>query len=250
MVIQRMPFARGVVFAFLLMLPAMAEALPDLQGWDGRPTYPNYYFNLTETSAVWGGTIDLSFWVANFGSSSAGAFSVNIILSKNSTFGDSDDYILASGTFASGLPASNAGSLSGSIVLPSVNPWGDSTTTFYVGIFINPNHAVTESNYTNNANLGAGKDSATHTITITAPQPSISVSESTPPGNNNSISFGSVAVDGSGGAVGTQTVTITDNGPAPLTINSISTSGSVFKIANVIATSKICRCLVRFRLLL
>jgi YD repeat-containing protein len=210
--------------------------LPDLVGYDSSPDY----FNVQQTSATWGSTIGVNYEVADQTAGNAGPFTVGIYIAKTNNFSVSSTncYLIQTISFSSGLNGGYIGGSNGSYVniqLPSVNPFGDSSTTFYVGMIVNPDHAVTESNYANDANQGAGIDSNASTVTITPPQPSISVTESTPPGNNNAINFGSVAVDGTGGALGTQTVTVTDLGLGPLSISSIATSGAPFQISNVVS---------------
>jgi hypothetical protein len=230
----------SVVFLFVAAISiAKAQTLPDLEGWDGRSSgYSSDYFDCQQTSSTWGQTIGVKMSVINNGPADAGAFNVFICISKTNTFtyNAAGCYVIAKVPFSS-LAAGHVGAYSTyqNIQLPSTNPFGDSSTTFYVGMIVNGDRSIAEANYTNDANQGVGIDTSTHQITVTGPVPQMSVVGSTPPGNN--LQFGSIAVDGSGGSLGTQTVTITNNGSAPLSISGISVTGSAaFSVTSVGST--------------
>jgi YD repeat-containing protein len=104
-------------------------------------------------SANWGGTLPVSFSIANFGSSASGAFSVGIYLSSTSTYNASTAYALAvgsSGIQYSNLNSNSYGSFSGNLQLPASIPAGlgsttvGSTSTVYVIATISQNGVATQ----------------------------------------------------------------------------------------------------------
>jgi RHS repeat-associated protein len=174
-------------------------------------------YSVQSGTLIWGNLCQYQFGVENLSGGNASPFNVNVYLSTNQNIG-TNDYLLSTDQFANGIPGltySNGNSIvsyssiSGSLTLPPVNPFGNSQTNFYVGIVIS-NQAV---------------GSVVGPVTIENPQPQIQVSTSTA-SNGTSVAFGNVANDGPGNAVGTQTVTIINTGMAPLTVSNISLSGS------------------------
>ena len=104
-------------------------------------------------SANWGGTLPISFSVANYGSSASGAFSVGIYLSPTSTYNASTAYALAVGSGGvqySNLNPNNYGGFNGSLNLPASIPSGlgstavGSTSTVYVIAIISQNGVSTQ----------------------------------------------------------------------------------------------------------
>jgi hypothetical protein len=83
-------FAAG--FALFFGTASHTSAAADLRGYDGRPTAnPTEFFDLQQTSARWGEVVGIKFAVANTGTTPSGVFSVRLLFSKNTTFGDADD---------------------------------------------------------------------------------------------------------------------------------------------------------------
>ncbi len=233
-------FAIGCLFEFGNFVGANnLYAQVDLEGYSNKASSGQLYFDVQQSAVTWGQNLGVGLAVANFGNVNAGPFIVTVYISKTRNFVSNNPsvcYAIGSVTFSQGLgslTANGTGNPNGThgyanFTLPTSNPFGDGSTSFFVGMVVNPDHEVTESNYTNDANLGSGIDSGASAIAITAPEPTIQLSGST-------LAFGNVAVDGSGGAVGSQTVTISNSGALPLTINSISTSGVPFQISSVVS---------------
>ncbi len=214
----------------------------DLIGYDGRPTgtAPQnlYFFSVQQTSATWGSVIGMKFAVTNQGSTTSGAFNVKLYISKNATFGDSDDRLF----YTLAFPAiTGGGYIAGystyqNFQLPAGNPYGDSSTFFYIGMIVDADNQVTESNEANNKNQGAGIDRNAATITITGPTPKIQLTASgasLPPASSLSADFGSVATDGVGGAALTQTITLTNIGDASLSMTGVTVSGTGFALKSI-----------------
>jgi len=204
------------------------------------PDLVGYSFAVQQNAAVWGSSIGVQFEVANQTAGNAGPFKANVVLSRTGVFANNspDCYVLSSVNFTNGLQGGYIGGWDSftNVSLPSANPFLDSTTTFHLGLVIDPANQVAESNESNNANQGPGIDSASQAVIITVPQPSLLVAGSSPAGSNSTLAFNNVVVDGAGGAVGTQTVTLTDAGPAASNITGISVSGAPFQIASVVSS--------------
>ena len=121
-----------------------------------------------------GAEATVSYTIDNAGAGPAGAFNVNVVLSDNNVIGDADDIVVATRSY-SGL--AGLGSTSDSFLLsisPSVRQtmynWAKrddspslalphvSSSSDWLGIVIDPAHAVDETNDANNANQGKGVD--------------------------------------------------------------------------------------------
>ena len=227
-----------VGLALFLGLATCTKAAIDLVGWDARPSNPNYFFDVQQTSAKWGEAIGIRFAVRNIGTTASGTFAVRLYISKNTTIGDADDLVL---TTVSGWPSLGASQGTGytsyqNLTLPASNPYGDSSTVFYIGMMVDPANLIAESNETNNKDQGTGIDKDTTAITITAPAPAIQLSAngtSLPPASSLSVAFGNVAADGAGGAALTQTVSLANTGDLSLSVTGISISGTGFSVKNI-----------------
>ncbi|MFA7233982.1 MAG: choice-of-anchor D domain-containing protein, partial [Terrimicrobiaceae bacterium] len=237
------PYLKFLAFFSALAVSAVpARAAVDLTGYDGRPygsPYNQYYFDLQQTAAKWGENIGVRLAVTNIGSTASTTCKVRLYLSKNTTIGDADDRVF-------GLPVSipsipGGGYIAGynyyeNFLLPTTNPYGDSSTVFYIGMVVDADGEVAESNETNNRNQGTGIDKDMTPITITAPAPAIQLSAngtSLPPASSLSVAFGNVAADGSGGAALTQTVSLANTGDLSLSVTGISVSGTGFSLKNI-----------------
>ena len=101
-----------------------------------------------------GSTFTFEFDISNQGGLSAGTFDVAFYLSSNNTISTGDQ--LLGTTTLTGLSAnSSTGTLTVDLTLPGINAsfWqGDNT--YYVGMIVDPNNAVNESNEANNDNQG------------------------------------------------------------------------------------------------
>lgn len=230
----------ALISSLLLSAVLNATAAVDLVGFDGRTnsntTLKQVFFDLKETSATWGGTINVNYGVHNQGSTAAGAFTVKFYLSTDTTIGDPSDYVFFT------VPVSSMGG--GSIYyipgfeqpmdLPAVNPLSGST--FYIGMVVDADNQVSESNEANNKNVGDFKDKDTTAITIVPPTPNIQITDDIAPATDRQMTFGSVPNDGTGGASTTRTVSIFNNGTKALSVTGISlTTGSHFKIDRIVS---------------
>ena len=194
---RRGPTLRGRRKALIVerMEQRVLLALPDLAGIDGRP-YGAPDFNVHQSVANWGQIVQIDFSVANYGgAASAGAtYDIEFFLSPVMTIGGSQDFVFGK---SNGLSVPGASSLSYftgvSLTLPASNPFG-TAGPYYIGMDVNCDNTVTESNYANNENLGVNIDEAPLTIN----PPHISVTNSISPANQNvqSINFGQVVDDG------------------------------------------------------
>lgn len=235
------PPRKIALLAFLALfigLSPLAFGAIDLVGWDGRPSNPNYFFDVQQTSAKWGEAIGIRLAARNIGTTASGTFSVRVYISKNSTFGDADDIALVT---IPGWPSLGQNQGAGytsyvNLTLPSSNPYGDASTVFYFGMMIDPDNLIAESNESNNRNQGGGIDKDNTPLTITPYAPKIQLSNNgtaLPPASSLSVNFGSVGADGSGGAALTQTVLLSNTGELSLSVTGIAVSGTGFALKNI-----------------
>ncbi len=209
----------------------------DLTGFDGRPSNSDAYFDILESQLRWGDSFHIHFATANLSGGNAGNFKTMVYLSTDSSIGDADDYLIAVYERTNGLPGFNYYSLDDLLPLPVVNPFTNSQTNFYVGMVVDANNNVTESDENNNLNLGLGID--LDGVTIVKPLPAIQITDSVPAGDDHAVDFGSVANDGPGHTSGTQTVTIINNGKASLTIANLMLSGNqAFSIKHILSSTE------------
>ncbi len=119
--------------------------LADLSGSD---------FDVTSEPLDAGDSFNIDFDITNTGGS-AGAFDVSFYLSSNNTI-STVDHLLGSATI-NGLAGNSTGSFTTSLNLPGVNHsfwnlYGDDT--YYIGMRVDSGADVTETNETNNSNVG------------------------------------------------------------------------------------------------
>ena len=215
---------------------------PDLVGFDFRPYgYPTAYFHVEEAAPSWGDQIHLDFTYANIGagsSSSSQTFNIALYLTTNSTINPASDYLFAR-LVNSGftVPAYNSGSAwTVMMTLPASNPLATvSSGPFTIGMFVDSDNSVAESNESNNDNQGNGKDLTTVSIL----PPVAVVTDSVAPSNDHAVNFGSVVDDGPGHAQATQTVTLSDSAAKSLlkvVQNGIHlTGGTNFHITSILS---------------
>jgi len=211
---------------------------PDLVGYDGRGSsnsvLQTIFFDAKGDNLAWSDKIDVKYGVWNNSGQCAGEFLIKFYLSADTTFGEANDYLIASADYTSGLPGlgigpSNVGDYE-EIGLPLTNPLAGSPTTVYVGMVIDVDGEVTEVNEDNNKNYLPFLDYDSTPLTIVDPVPDIHPSDS-------SIDFGLIKDDGPGQSSSTRTLTLTNNGKANLSVSSISlTSSSDFRIENIVSS--------------
>ncbi|MEQ9236598.1 CARDB domain-containing protein, partial [Coleofasciculus sp. E2-BRE-01] len=117
----------------------------DLWGWD---------FNVTPQPLDADDSFDIDFSIINTGGS-AGAFDVSFYLSSNNYISTVDHFL--GSTTINGLAGNSPGSFTTSLNLPGVGDsfwdlYGDDT--YYIGMLVDSGADVTETNETNNSNVG------------------------------------------------------------------------------------------------
>ena len=194
-----------------------------------------------QSSPSWGDQIQVDFAYANLGAGSAASsqtFNIALYLTTNSTINPATDYLLAhlvNSSFT--VPAYNSGNAwTYTITLPASDPLATlNSGPFTLGMFINCDNTVAESNVNNNDNQGAGQDLTTVSI-----QPPVAVvTDSVAPSNDHAVNFGSVVADGPGNAQAVQTVTLSDSAARSLlkvSQNGISlANGTNFHIVSILS---------------
>lgn len=221
---------------FIVLFLAFAGAVrsfaaPDLLGYNAG----SLYFSVPQNSSSWGHEIQIRFAVANLGDSTAGTFKIKFYLSPNSTIGDAGDYLLYTYTINS-LSAQFYTGTGQYVVLPTSNPFG-SGTSFYVGMIVDADNQVAESNEANNKNQGANLDRTSSAFSITNPAPNIAVNDSVSPLEDLLTPFGNVPNDGNGGGMLRKVISIYNNGTAALSVTGLSLqTGTHFRIESVVST--------------
>jgi len=207
---------------------------PDLLGY--RDDNQGYRFNVSETAVEWGESLTVQYYVANLGDLESGTFKVSFYLSEDQEFSASNDYRLSTITFPTLEGFRLNGESGRELFLPSFNPLNGSPSQLYVGMVIDSDNEVSESNESNNSGQGQFTD-WDGLISITYPDPDILVNDSVSPFNDLSIDFGDVVNDGIGNSRGVETVRLSNNGGATLNISEVSLSGaSAFSIVDGVSS--------------
>ncbi|MBL1175027.1 CARDB domain-containing protein [Pantanalinema sp. GBBB05] len=124
-------------------------ASPDLRG---------SFFDVTPEPLNAGSSFTTNFRIQNAGSSSAGAFRVGFHLSSDSTITTSDR-LLSFYDIAALAAGTTTGALSTSLTLPgATDSFWSGSNTYYIGMIVDSLNAISESNESNNANLGNSTD--------------------------------------------------------------------------------------------
>jgi hypothetical protein len=123
-------------------------------GSTGRADLLGTYFNATPEPLFSGETFTVDVDISNLGNRSTGSsFRVSFYLSSNSTI-SSTDYLLGSATIGS-LNAGATDAFSVNLSLPGfTNSFWFGDGTYYIGMIIDSNDAIAESNENNNRNRG------------------------------------------------------------------------------------------------
>ncbi|MEQ9621948.1 CARDB domain-containing protein, partial [Coleofasciculus chthonoplastes] len=117
--------------------------LADLWGWD---------FNVTPQALDAGNSFNIDFDITNTGGS-AGAFDVSFYLSNNNYISTVDHFL--GSTTINGLAGNSTYSSTTSLNLPSANhSFWNGDGTYYIGMLVDSGADVTETNETNNSNVG------------------------------------------------------------------------------------------------
>lgn len=132
-----------------------AQTVPDLLV-DGVTTQQAVYFP--------GEEITFSVTIRNAGNAVAGAFKVTYALTTDSTLGNSDDVVLL---FKAALPSLGAGATTTDTRTLMI-PLGATPGEYFLGVQLDPDNEVAESNETNNIGL-----TTTRLVGISAPPPQV-----------------------------------------------------------------------------
>ena len=125
-------------------------------------------FSLSSTSLTAGNTVTAYFGVQNTGTGNAGSSNVKFYLSTDSTINTSDKY-LSSYTINSLNSGLSTGTLSTSFTLPgATDTFWSGSKTYYIGMIVDADSSISESNESNNASTGSGLDYKDAYVTIPA----------------------------------------------------------------------------------
>ena len=146
------------------LLTTPPQPLPDLVGADFA----------TAHDLNWGDTFQALGTIMNQGNAATTSpFNVDIYAATSTTI-DSDSVLLGAVTIPAGLAPNQTANFDQNFNLPDTAiPNYNSANPIYIDLFINPNKAVTESNYKNNEGVGQGFDSSP--IVIVPEEPSLLV---------------------------------------------------------------------------
>jgi len=123
---------------------------------NSKPDLNGTYFNV-QTNGLWGQNINASGRVANSGNSSSGKFYVHYYLSTNDDI-NSGDYFLGT-KYVSSISPGSSRYVSNSLRLPSSLPEGfTARDDVFIAMYVDRNNDISESNESNNRNLGVGLD--------------------------------------------------------------------------------------------
>jgi CARDB protein/SdrD B-like protein/FG-GAP repeat protein len=130
--------------------------------WDPQdgPDLYGTYFDVVEDPAELGATpLTVNYRIANGGTDASGDFDVYFYISKDTTFGNGDDYTVK--TLSSGsIAADSITSTQQTTVVPPVasDTWWTGEDDYYIGMLVDYNDDVTETIEGNNSNRGTGLD--------------------------------------------------------------------------------------------
>ena len=115
-------------------------------------------FDATPEPLTAGQTFETTYEIRNDGTANSGGFAVEWYVSTTSTISIGDRRL--DGVGFSGLNGgASTGQSSKSLTLPEAgDPFWNGDGTYYIGMIIDPDNAVTETDETNNANRGNGLD--------------------------------------------------------------------------------------------
>jgi subtilase family serine protease len=128
-------------------------------------------FEIAQPEINRGQALDVSFTIANETKNDANPFSANLYISQDANI-TKEDVRLGTYALKDGLAAgSDTGEKTHRYTTPGADDqfWADGDGTYYVGMVIDPENEVTETNETNNSNLGAGLDSDSFTTSPVVP---------------------------------------------------------------------------------
>ncbi|MEM9828255.1 MAG: S8 family serine peptidase [Planctomycetota bacterium] len=120
------------------------------------------------SEGVRGKPLSMGFSIANQGAGPIQSHTVDVYLSVDGTIDAGDDYKLGSVQVGRILGGGTSQPESLTVTLPAFDDsfWDDSVTDYTIGLIVDPNNSVSESNETNNANVGIGVDLGVLPITI------------------------------------------------------------------------------------
>ena len=145
--------------------------LPDLEG---------RFFNVAPEPLIPGQTVIINFAIANNSSADAGAFRVNFYLSTDNNITTSDRYL--NSYDISGINDNTLiSNLTKTLTLPEINdPFWYGSNTYYLGMIIDADNTVNESNESNNNNRGLIVDRDDIIVSLNRREPSANSHVNTP----------------------------------------------------------------------
>ena len=161
-----------VILHICLALQALGQ--PNLIGFDGRPApnnLPSVFFSVQPAAAVAGQIVQVTLYVANLGKATAGPFTVSLYLSKDANINPASDYPVYLHVPLDSIAANHYSGKIATFQLPSqdtIDSLGGAGS-FFIGMVVDDQGQVSESNESDNRNQGVGKDLAQISISIPAP---------------------------------------------------------------------------------
>ncbi len=148
-------------------------------GWDVGGTTPSYpdlvgeHFDVVQEPLHAGDNFTVNFRIRNAGAAAAGPFRVRFYVSRDSSFSNLFDHQLVGSAWVNSLSANTTTSSHYvSLRLPAPgDPFWTTDTTYYIGMIIDPDNDVDETNESNNANQDEFKDWDRVAISGTSPGP-------------------------------------------------------------------------------
>ena len=182
----------------------------DLQGYDFRPyNFPDFYFHLDESAPSWGDQVHLNYAFKNAGTSPPApqSFNIEFYISSDTTI-ETSDFLWQRFTGYSVPNAATGSAYTATLTLPASNPLDPlGAGPFTIGMIVDSQNTVAESNEANNRNQGTAKDQTAVSIL----PPVAVVSDSVGASMDHAIDFGSIVNDGAGNSNTIQTVTLSDS---------------------------------------
>jgi len=178
--------------------PRVVEGIVDIGAveWDGESKdLVAKFFDLIQEPLVAGESFDVQFEVENTEAGNAGEFSVDFYLSTNDWFSTNDKFL--NSYQVNSLPGNNTtGKITINLDLPPFDDsfWGENGT-YYVGMIVDEENQVTETNEENNLNQGKFIDFDDVNVTVNANAPDLApklldvIQEPLFAGNNFDVEF-------------------------------------------------------------
>ncbi len=198
--------------------PDPPAGLPNLAGWDGASSnQPQWRFQIAEPYCSWGDPIHIKFAVINENAAPSGPFAIRLYLSPDNVI-DETDYPLGTIPVENGIEGYDTFGLSDFsyvVALPPANPVGEADD-YFIGMVVDADSEVEESDEGDNANLGEGRDM--DSLMVWERVPSMTVSLSDPSPEDELLDFGEVEDSSIGFLMGMESIRMINNGASPVVV--------------------------------